>query len=48
VHRVPIAYLGGVAVFLGLVAGILFSFFGDAAACTGLLDFHRVEESGCT
>jgi len=27
-HRVPIAYLGGVAVFLGLAAGIAFSFFG--------------------
>ena len=28
VHRVPIAYLGGVAVFLGLLAAFAFSFFG--------------------
>jgi UDP-GlcNAc:undecaprenyl-phosphate GlcNAc-1-phosphate transferase len=27
-HRVPIAYLGGVAVFLGLFAGVVTSFFG--------------------
>jgi UDP-GlcNAc:undecaprenyl-phosphate GlcNAc-1-phosphate transferase len=27
-HRVPIAYLGGIAVFLGIAAGIAFSFFG--------------------
>lgn len=28
VHRVPIAYLGGVAVFLGMLAAFAFSFFG--------------------
>ena len=27
-HRVPIAYLGGIAIFLGLAAGIAFSFLG--------------------
>lgn len=27
-HRVPIAYLGGIAVFMGIAAGIAFSFFG--------------------
>ena len=27
-HRVPVAYLGGVAVFLGMMAAIAFSFFG--------------------
>jgi len=27
-HRVPVAYLGGVAVFLGMLAGIAFSYFG--------------------
>ncbi|MEO1129579.1 MAG: MraY family glycosyltransferase [Planctomycetota bacterium] len=28
VHRVPVAYLGGVAVFLGILAAIAFSFYG--------------------
>ncbi|MCA9310033.1 MAG: undecaprenyl/decaprenyl-phosphate alpha-N-acetylglucosaminyl 1-phosphate transferase [Phycisphaerales bacterium] len=27
-HRIPVAYLGGVAVFLGLVAGVGLSYFG--------------------
>ncbi len=30
VHRIPIAYLGGVAVFLGLLAGIFTSYIGVA------------------
>jgi UDP-GlcNAc:undecaprenyl-phosphate GlcNAc-1-phosphate transferase len=30
VHRIPIAYLGGVAVFLGLLAGIFTSYLGVA------------------
>jgi len=38
VHRIPIAYLGGVAVFLGLLAGILYSYI--AAGYPGLLEFH--------
>lgn len=40
VHRVPVAYLGGVAVFLGLMAGILYSYF--ATAVDGLITFHPV------
>jgi UDP-GlcNAc:undecaprenyl-phosphate GlcNAc-1-phosphate transferase len=40
VHRMPIAYLGGVAVYLGLMAGILYSFFGTQVS--GLMDFHAV------
>lgn len=28
IHKMPIAYLGGVAVFLGIVAGIFFSYVG--------------------
>jgi len=28
IHKMPIAYLGGVAVFLGIVAGIFFSYIG--------------------
>ncbi len=38
IHRVPIAYLGGIAVFLGMVAGILFA---ATNGLHGLLDFHR-------
>lgn len=28
IHKMPIAYLGGVAVYLGIVAGIMYSYFG--------------------
>lgn len=38
VHRIPVAYLGGVAVFLGLLAGILYSYVATAQG--SLLDFH--------
>ncbi|MCC6428391.1 MAG: undecaprenyl/decaprenyl-phosphate alpha-N-acetylglucosaminyl 1-phosphate transferase [Phycisphaerales bacterium] len=38
IHRQPIAYLGGVAVFLGLMAGIFYSFL--AHAFDGLMVFH--------
>lgn len=37
IHRIPIAYLGGVAVYLGLLAGILFAY---AAPFHGLIEFH--------
>lgn len=37
IHRVPIAYLGGVAVYLGLLAGILFSY---TIPFHGLIDLH--------
>ena len=37
-HRVPVAYLGGVAVFLGIMAGILYSYFGTLT--TGLMSFR--------
>lgn len=42
VHRMPIAYLGGVAVYLGLMAGILYSFF--ATEIHGLMDFHKISK----
>lgn len=35
VHRIPIAYLGGVAVFLGLLAGVFTSYIGGAFATEG-------------
>ncbi len=40
VHRIPIAYLGGVAVFVGIIGGIFYSFL--ATKFPGLLDFHQV------
>ncbi len=40
VHRVPIAYLGGVGVFLGIIAGILFSYL---APWHGLINFHTTK-----
>jgi UDP-GlcNAc:undecaprenyl-phosphate GlcNAc-1-phosphate transferase len=46
VHRLPIAYLGGVAVFLGLMAGILYSYM--ATVSPKLMEFHptRYLDSG--
>lgn len=39
IHRYPIAYLGGAAVFLGFLAAVFYSFL--AAKFTSLIDFHR-------
>lgn len=38
IHSVPIAYLGGVAVFLGIMAGIFYSYF--AVRFDGLITWH--------
>lgn len=38
VHRIPIAYLGGVAVYLGIIAGIFYSVLG--VKIDGLVDWH--------
>jgi UDP-GlcNAc:undecaprenyl-phosphate GlcNAc-1-phosphate transferase len=44
IHRVPVAYLGGVAVYLGILAGILLSYFG---AYSGLIiSFHPTSHYG--
>lgn len=40
-HRMPIAYMGGVAVYLGLMAGILYSYV--AGSIDGLMTFHPTE-----
>ncbi len=40
IHSVPIAYLGGVAVFAGIIGGIFYSFL--AMKFPWLLDFHPV------
>lgn len=34
-HRIPVAYLGGVAVYAGLMAAILFSYFAPSEALPG-------------
>jgi UDP-GlcNAc:undecaprenyl-phosphate GlcNAc-1-phosphate transferase len=41
VHRVPIAYMGGVAVFMGLIAGILYSYL--AVRFPNLIDWHPTQ-----
>lgn len=38
IHRIPVAYLGGMAIFLGLLGGILFSYAG--LRIPGLVDWH--------
>jgi len=42
VHRMPIAYLGGAAVFLGLMAGIFWSYIGIFVP--GMVDYHRIKD----
>ncbi|MCA9278839.1 MAG: undecaprenyl/decaprenyl-phosphate alpha-N-acetylglucosaminyl 1-phosphate transferase [Phycisphaeraceae bacterium] len=39
VHRIPVAYLGGAAVFLGLMGGVLFSYL--AIEFPGLIRYHN-------
>ena len=41
VHRMPVAYLGGVAVYLGLMAGVLYSYF--AMLEPSLIRYHPTE-----
>ena len=41
VHKMPIAYLGGVAVFLGLIGGILFSYLAIAFPDWGIVSWHK-------
>jgi UDP-GlcNAc:undecaprenyl-phosphate GlcNAc-1-phosphate transferase len=40
-HRIPVAYLGGVAVFLGIAAGILYSYL--ASVFPSLMTFHTTK-----
>jgi len=48
VHRKPVAYLGGVAVFLGLMAGVFFSYITPAfgGGLGALLNFHPTRFTG--
>lgn len=46
IHRIPVAYLGGVAVFLGLMAGIVYSYiatFTYTPGRPGILTFHPTQ-----
>ncbi|MBL4698166.1 MAG: undecaprenyl/decaprenyl-phosphate alpha-N-acetylglucosaminyl 1-phosphate transferase [Phycisphaerales bacterium] len=38
IHKLPIAYLGGVGVYLGIIAGLVFSYI--AVDISGLIDYH--------
>lgn len=40
IHKIPIAYLGGVAVYLGIMAGIVYSYL--ATVFDGLIEFHPI------
>ncbi len=40
VHKVPIAYLGGIAVYVGIMAGLIFSYFADSIP--GLIKYHEI------
>lgn len=41
IHKMPIAYLGGVAVYLGIVAGIIYSYFGTENSF--LIQYHEIK-----
>lgn len=43
IHRLPIAYLGGVAVYVGIIAAIAFSYI--ALVQPGLIEFHPIRAS---
>jgi UDP-GlcNAc:undecaprenyl-phosphate GlcNAc-1-phosphate transferase len=40
-HKLPVAYLGGVAVYIGVLAGIAFSFVGVALLPESVFSFHQ-------
>ena len=44
IHKQPVAYLGGVAVYLGLMAGIVFAVIGMRVP--GLMEWHRTDNLG--
>jgi UDP-GlcNAc:undecaprenyl-phosphate GlcNAc-1-phosphate transferase len=45
-HKYPIAYLGGLAVYLGLLAGVTFSYIAYARPDWGLLTLHESSRPG--
>lgn len=46
IHKIPIAYLGGVAVYLGIIAGIMFSYI--AADFPSLIQYHTISPENMT
>ncbi len=46
IHKMPIAYLGGVAVYMGIVAGIMFSYIG--ADLPVLIQYHAIKPEHLT
>jgi len=40
-HKLPVAYLGGVGVYVGVLAGIAFSFLGFAVLPESVFSFHQ-------
>ncbi len=45
-HKMPIAYLGGVAVYVGIMAGIMYSYFADSVP--GLIQYHEIGSENLT
>jgi len=45
-HKMPIAYLGGVAVYAGIMAGIMYSYFADSIP--GLIEYHEIGSENLT
>ncbi|MEN0021031.1 MAG: MraY family glycosyltransferase [Planctomycetota bacterium] len=43
IHKVPIAYLGGAGVFLGIMAGIALSYLGAAFSDIPIVGFHETQ-----
>ncbi len=42
IHKIPIAYLGGMAVYLGIIAALAFSYI--ASETPGLIDYHPMSD----
>ena len=42
IHKMPIAYLGGVAVYLGIIAALMFSYIG--VEIPGLIEYHDISQ----
>ncbi len=42
IHKIPIAYLGGVAVYLGIIAALVFSYV--TVDISGIIDYHSISD----
>lgn len=40
IHRIPVAYLGGLGIFVGIMGGIFYSYIASVIASPGLIVFH--------